>query len=168
MTRSTGGPDTNRRGSATEGLWINQQGTQIGELDCAHLGNEGSCTSASVSKSDDEHRPICMRALGNGVTRPIVSVTQAALNKKHVRGHRDAMAWHSRATSTRSATAGRGCTSEFSIGDQECNPMKVVKGVAVITRGGAQQAIPKKPADSRTADATTDAADQRFSKARAG
>ena len=53
------------------------------------------------------------------------------------------MVRHSWAAGPRNATAGRACTSEFSVGDQECNPMKVVKGVAVITRGGAQQAIPK-------------------------
>ena len=53
------------------------------------------------------------------------------------------MVRHLWATGPRNATAGRACASEFSVGDQECNPMKVVKGVAVITRGGAQQAIPK-------------------------
>ena len=53
------------------------------------------------------------------------------------------MVQHSWATGPRNATADRACTSEFSVGNQECNPMKIVKGIAVIMRGGAQQAIPK-------------------------
>ena len=50
MTQSTGGADTNRRGSPTDGLWINQQGTQTGEFDCAHFDDECSYTPASVSE----------------------------------------------------------------------------------------------------------------------